>query len=135
MIRTDSDDAPAIVPDTPTPWDLDERTHALAFQVERLTRRLNALEELQAAHLEAYRRHVSETHAGWSAGRPPGTRPRPLPADVVDGAPGKVSGRTVAVARNAHNSAQQSARRTLRTRTVQRERPTTQRSFLEGETR
>jgi len=131
--HVDSDDSPAIVPDTPTPWDLDDALHVLQFHVERLERRLAILERVHGQHLDAYRRHVIETHAGWDPGRAPSNRRRPQTADVSSGAPGSTPRPADAVARNAYNSAQQSTRRRLRTRTQQRVIATAQRSLLEGE--
>ena len=133
MNHVDSDDSPAIVPDTPTPWDLDDALHVMQFHVERLERRLAILERVHGQHLDAYRRHVIETHAGWDPGRAPSGRRRPLSTDVAGSSSGSTPRPGAAVAEDAYKSAQQTGRRTLVTRTRQRTRRTAQRSLREGD--
>ena len=103
MTKRDSTTSPAIAPECFAPWEIEDKLETLTFFLERLERRLAVLEATAQEHLQAYIKHVTVTHGGWStrpAGRPtPATRSRRSVATSA----GTRSGGTAAVV-EAHES-------------------------------
>jgi len=114
---------------------MDDRLHNLAFQLERLERRLASLERSHSDLFSAYIKHVKRTHAGWTLS----DRLQDVASLAVDrrdqAAAGKTSRRAVAVANRTHKANEQRTKRKLGTAEQQTKRAARQLELNEGSKR